>query len=128
MVDLAHALNIADVKGVLAQKEARVVGLDLAVVQLSLVNHGDRLALYTLLETTTLPLPKEIDKLSPDPGAYNEYVKFLDSPAWGMRWYGARRLGFIENKAAIPILREKMRSEEHKDVLNELGKAIERLK
>jgi hypothetical protein len=98
------------------------------VVQLSLVNHGDRLALYTLLEPTTLPLPKEIDKLSPDPGAYNEYVKFLDSPAWGMRWYGARRLGFIENKAAIPILREKMRSEEHKDVLNELGKAIERLK
>lgn len=100
----------------------------ITVVQLHFQNEGDRLGLYAWQGPATLPAPKDIKKLSPDPNAYAEYIQFLDSPVWGMRWYAARRLGFIENRAAIAILQEKLKTEKHQDVRTELAKAIDRLK
>ena len=107
--------------GVLPIEENRVtVGLDIR-------NEGDRLGVYAWLAPATLPVANAPMSFNPDLNVYSEYLKYLKSPDWGFRWYAARRLGMIHNKSAIPILKTMLDTEEHKDVRNEIEKAIKKL-
>ncbi len=88
---------------------------------------GDEVRFFATEANTTLPIPANPQAADPDPASFNELVKMLESELWEFRWYAARRLGFIGNKAAIPVLRAKLGEEKHLDVQNELTMALERL-
>jgi hypothetical protein len=88
---------------------------------------GEEVRFYMDEANTTLPIPTRPDMADPDPASFSDLVKMLDAKIWGFRWYAARRLGFLENQAAIPLLEKKLENEKHKDVSNELQKALERL-
>lgn len=88
---------------------------------------GEDVHFYMDEANVTLPIPAQPNLADPDPNAFPELVKMLDAETWGFRWYAARRLGFIKNRAAIPILKKKLQQEKHKDVRNEMLKALERL-
>jgi hypothetical protein len=94
---------------------------------LRVVIDGDDVLFFMTEANTTLPIPPHPQMADPDPAAYPDLVKMLDAEIWGFRWYAARRLGFLENQEAIPLLEKKLENERHKDVRNELQKALERL-
>lgn len=99
----------------------------ITVVRLDIRNEGDRLAIHPWVGSTTLPVPDDRDSFDPDPNALAEYLMLLNSPDWGFRWYVARRLGLLGNREAVPALETALTIEEHKDVRNELEKAIRQL-
>jgi hypothetical protein len=88
---------------------------------------GEDVHFYLDEANVTLPIPPDPTMADPDPNAFSDLVKMLDAEIWGFRWYAARRLGFIGNPAAIPVLKKKLEQEKHKDVRNEMQKALERL-
>ena len=88
---------------------------------------GDNVRFFADEANTTLPIPNNPNTADPDPASYQDLLKMLEADIWGFRWYAARRLGFLDNQGAIPALRTKLEDERHKDVRNELQKALERL-
>jgi HEAT repeat protein len=66
--------------------------------------------------------------LDPDPNSYDALVKMLQDEGWGFRWYAARRIRYIGNKSTVPIIEKRLKTEEHKDVRNELEKALKKLR
>lgn len=77
--------------------------------------------------TVLLPVPEKPLKIDPYPIYYDSYIKLLEDPHWGFRWYAAKRLRFIGNESTVPIIEERLKVEEHKDVRNELEKALKKL-
>lgn len=75
----------------------------------------------------TLPVPEKPLKIDPYPVYYQSLIKMLEDPHWGFRWYAAKRIRFIGNASTIPIVQERLKVEEHKDVRSELEKALEKL-
>jgi hypothetical protein len=76
---------------------------------------------------TLLPVPENPKKMDPDPQSYLALVRMLEDEGWGFRWYAAKRIRYVGNKSTIPIIEERLRAETHKDVRNELEKALEKL-
>jgi len=76
---------------------------------------------------TLLPVPANPKKMDPDPNSYNALVDMLDDEGWGFRWYAAKRIRFIGNTSTVPLVRERLKVEAHKDVRNELEKALQKL-
>jgi hypothetical protein len=76
---------------------------------------------------TLLPVPENQKKLDPDPNSYDALVDMLDDDDWGFRWYAAKRIRFIGGSSTVPIIQERLKVEEHKDVRNELEKALKKL-
>jgi hypothetical protein len=74
-----------------------------------------------------LPVPEEPLSLDPDSGSYNALVEMLQDEGWGFRWYAARRIRYIGNESTLPVIEERLKVEEHKDVRNELEKALKKL-
>jgi hypothetical protein len=85
---------------------------------------ADALALRS---DVVLPLPEKPLKIDPYPVYYDALVKMLEDENWGFRWYAAKRIRFIGNRSTIPIIKERLNVEEHKDVRNELEKALQKL-
>ncbi|MDJ0834057.1 MAG: hypothetical protein QNJ69_11080 [Gammaproteobacteria bacterium] len=64
-------------------------------------------------------VPARTTFADPDPNAFNDHLKMLDAVNSGFRCYAARRQGFIDAPAAIPVVASRLLSEQHPDVRNE---------
>lgn len=95
--------------------------------KLALMREEDEFIVSQQWSDTLLPVPENPKKMDPDPNSYSALVRMLDDGDWGFRWYAAKRLRFIGDRSTVPIIQEHLKVETHKDVRNELEKALEKL-
>jgi hypothetical protein len=99
----------------------------ITLVQIHAQKEEDAFRVYLFKAPVALPVPENEEKFGPNPKAYPEYLELLQDPFWGFRWYAAKRLRFVGNETTIPVIKDRLRVETHKDVRNELEKALEKL-